>query len=260
MNGGKVSEIGRWLAFTISTLYFGLILLEFILSLNGRSLCSEKSCTIISSITGSEKEMLLAGMVYFGTLSVLLALGRFSIAALLSLSGLSAEIVFLMRQALEYHTWCSFCLIIAAGVVAVAVLSFALVKPSLNEVVISGSMIGSFILAFLLTSIPLEPIRQNKVLIYSPSCPHCKRVIQFCKEQGIELSLCRETNVRGILYCLGVRGVPALLVREKDSVRIIEGERDVIAYLSQRRQKEAVFPFPAFDQENGICSVEKKCR
>jgi len=245
-------------AFAISLAYLILLLAEFLLHLQGKSLCQESSCRVVMGFSGSEKEMLIAGMVYFALQVVFLATDRLSLSALLSVCGISAEAVFLMRQAFEYHTFCHFCLIVAAGVVAVAVLSFALVKPSLKEAVISGSMIASFTTAFLLTAVSFEPIRQNKVLIYSPSCPHCERVIQFCKEQGIELSLCRETNVKGILYCLGVKGVPALLVRQNGELRIIEGEGKVVSYLAGLTESQKSL-IPELFQEGGVCSVGKRC-
>jgi len=245
-------------AFAISLAYLLLLLTEFLLHLQGKSLCQESSCRVVMGFSGSEKEMLIAGMVYFALQAVFLLTNRLSLSALLSVCGISAESVFLLRQVAEYHTFCHFCLIVAAGVVAVAVLSFVLVKPSLKEAVISGSMIGSFILAFLLTTVPLEPIRQNKVLIYSPSCPHCERVIQFCKEQGINLSLCRETNVKGILYCLGVKGVPALLIRQNGELRIIEGEGKVVSYLAGLNESQKSL-IPELFQEGGVCSVGKRC-
>ena len=185
-----------------------------------------------------------------GLLSLLLLLRKFPLAALLSLSGISAELVFLMRQFLEYHTLCQFCLVVAAGVIAVAVFSFSLVRLSLREVFMTASILFSFSLAFLLTRIPVSPITSDKVLIYSPSCPHCERVIQFCKEQGIDLSLCRETNVRGILYCLGVKGVPALLIRK-------QGEGNVMAYLLEKENEQNLLLFP--QQDEGVCSVGKTC-
>ena len=245
-------------AFAISSAYLLLLFAEFLLHLQGKSLCQESSCRIVMGFSGSEKEMLMAGMVYFALQAVFLATDRLSLLALLSLCGVAAESVFLLRQVAEYHTFCHFCLIVAAGVVAVAVLSFALVKPSLKETVLSGSMIASFTTAFLLTAVSFEPIRQNKVLIYSPSCPHCERVIQFCKEQGIELSLCRETNVKGILYCLGVRGVPALLVRQNGELRIIEGEGKVVSYLAGLGESQKSL-IPELFQGEGVCSVGRKC-
>ena len=153
-------------AFAISLAYLLLLLTEFLLHLQGKSLCQESSCRVVMGFSGSEKEMLTAGMVYFALQAVFLLTEAVSLSALLSLCGISAEAVFLMRQAFEYHTFCHFCLIVAAGVVAVAVVSFVLVKPSLKEAVISGSMIASFTTAFLLTAVSFEPIRQNKVLIY----------------------------------------------------------------------------------------------
>jgi len=245
-------------AFAISLAYLLLLLAEFLLHLQGKSLCQESSCRVVMGFSGSEKEMLIAGMVYFALQAVFLLAEAVSLSALLSLCGISAEAVFLLRQTFEYHMFCHFCLIVAAGVVTVAVVSFILARPSLKEVVISGSMIASFTIAFLLTAVSFKPIRQNKVLIYSPSCPHCERVIQFCKEQGIELSLCRETNVKGILYCLGIKGVPALLVRQDGEVRIIEGEGNVVSYLAglSESQKSLI---PELFQEEGVCSVKKKC-
>ncbi len=58
---------------------------------------------------------IIAGVIYFGTCSVLIALRRFSLAALVSLCGVSAESVFLMRQCFEYHTLCAFCLVWQVG-------------------------------------------------------------------------------------------------------------------------------------------------
>ncbi len=68
----------------------------------------------------------------------------------------------------------------------VAFLSFGLVELSSREMFLAGVILASFELAFSLTSVPLEPIKKEKVLIYSPQCPYCERVLDYCKQQGIK--------------------------------------------------------------------------
>ena len=239
----------RKLAFAVSTAYFILLSVELILSFSGKSLCTHSSCLTVDALTLSHKLVVSMGALYFGLFLLLLCL-RSRLIILLGFSALASEAVFLLRQALEYRLFCPFCLIVGAGVISTAILSFIIERVDLDTFETAFFMLLSFVAAFTITKVPLEPIRESRVLIYSPTCPHCEKVLEYCKSKGIDVSLCKETNVRGLLYCLGVKGVPALLIRQRNEIKIIEGQEDVMASLNQEQQ----IPFPFLRHENGLCS------
>jgi hypothetical protein len=85
-------------------------------------------------------------------------------------------------------------------------------------------------------------------------------VLEYCRQRHIDVSLCRETNIRGVLYCLGVKGVPALLVREGSEVKIIEGETSVVSYL-EKANRPVTTPELFFGiQPSGVCTPGAECR
>jgi len=248
----------RKLALLISSVFFILLSVELVLSFFGKSLCTHSSCLAVDALTLSHKLVVSMGVLYFG-LYFLLAFFKKRDLFLLGICGISAELIFILRQALEYHIFCPFCLLVAAGVILCSILSFVLEPMRLEVAEASFFTLISVALVFTLTRVPLTPLKQNRVLIYSPSCPHCERVLEYCKEKGIRLSLCRETNVKGLLYCLGLKGVPALLIKEGGEIRIVQGEENVISYLSagtQAGMSGESFSLPF--KNSGVCT-ERGC-
>jgi len=249
-------------ALAMSFIFFSLLLAEFILSLQGKSLCTTSSCLTVDALSLSHRAMVLLGAVYFGLFCLLLLKRNYLLIDALSMSGVCAEVIFLLRQALEYHIWCPFCLVIATGVFATAFVA-ALISPHTKEhALLCFCLTASAALSFSLTRLPVKPIKGSRVLVYSPGCPHCRRVLQFCRQRYIDISLCRETNIRGVMYCLGVKGVPALLVKQANEVRIIQGEQSVVAYL-ERSNKAATSIVPEMlfgTQPSGVCTPGTECR
>lgn len=72
-------------------------------------------------------------------------------------------------------------------------------------------------------------------LFYFPSCPFCQKVLKFCEENRVELSLCNtreNSDYREELIRKGGKGqVPALEIEGK----ILYESNEIINYLSQSR-------------------------
>ena len=250
--------VKRYIQLGVSLGFCVLLAIEFFLSLHGKSLCTQQSCRSVDFLSPAHTLMVFLGIVYFLTYALGVLTGRDWLIETVSLCGVSAETILFLRQACEYHTFCVLCAVVAAGVFTTAAFG---IRTRRDTAVCFACILSSAVL-FALTAIPMRPVKQNVTLIYSPSCPHCERVLQFCRQKGIDLSLCRETNVRGLLYCLGIKGVPALLVKEKGGVRIIEGESSVLAYLggiqkpSPQITPESLFGPPRSD----ICTPGAECQ
>lgn len=264
---------------------------EAFLNLKGRAFCELSSCLIVGELTRlSHRSMVLLGLGYFAVFSVLLILvlrGQRLEGLLLLMvsSGLGAETVFLLRQAFDYHLWCPFCLTVALGVVGSAVpVLWHFRHFRYPAVGFLGALLGIMV-AFYLTSISLAPLEEvafsafperppssDLILIYSPKCPHCHEVLEFCKKiPEINLSLCPREKALGLLRLLDLKGVPILVIKEPPRVRILQGSGAIIAYLRERfpRPVKAPGPIPPgatempgllIPETGGVCSeLQPKC-
>jgi len=265
---------------------FGLSI-EAFLNLKGRALCKLDSCLIVGDLTRfSHQVMVLLGLSYFVVFSgfLFLVLRRWKLESLLSFmasSGLGAEAVFLLRQGFDYHLWCPFCLTVALGVIGSAVPVLWHFRRSKHSAVSLGGILLGITVAFYFTSISLVPLEEvafsgkpssGLILVYSPKCPHCHEVLEFCKKiPEINLSLCPREKALGLLRLLDLKGVPILVIKEPPRVRILQGSGAIIAYLRERfpRPVKAPGPIPPgatempgllIPETGGVCSeLQPKC-
>ncbi|OAQ20870.1 hypothetical protein [Thermosulfurimonas dismutans] len=261
---------------------------EALLNFKGRAFCELSSCFIVGELARlSHRSMVLLGLGYFAVFSVLLILvlrGQRlgGLLLLLASSGLAAETIFLLRQAFDYHLWCPFCLAVALGVVGSALpVLWHFKYPVVGFL---GALLG-IVVAFYLTSISLIPLEEvafsafperpsssGLILIYSPECPHCHEVLEFCKKiPEANLSLCPREKALGLLRSLDLKGVPVLVIKEPPRVRILQGSGAIIAYLRERfpRPVKAPGPIPPgatempgllIPETGGVCSeLQPKC-
>ena len=260
--------------------------IELFLTLKGKSFCEASSCLVVGELARlRHREMVILGLAYFLGLLILLAFWRperdlFRKGLVLWVGGgFFAELVFLMRQALEYKLFCPFCLVVGAGVLLSGVAIFYFFKSSLS--ILLGALGGLF-LGFYLTVNPLTPLKEQAfpafperpqvpdlILIYSPDCPHCHEVLDFCQKlPKANLNLCPKDKALGVFRILGLSGVPVLIVDRPPRWEILEGSGPIMAYLKERFGAQALPETPEnlnglfIPETGGICSdlQPEKCQ
>lgn len=251
--------------------------IEFFLNLKGQSFCEASSCLVVGELARlKHREMVVLGLIYFFGLLFLLVLRPWNKGLTLwAGGGLFAELIFLLRQALEYGIFCPFCLVVGLGVFLTAapiLYYFRFSAPSFL------GALGGLLLGFYLTASPLTPIKaqafpafperprvSDLILIYSPDCPHCHEVLEFCRKlPKANLNLCPREKVPGIFRMLGLAGVPVLLVDSPPRIEILEGSGPILAYLRKRfaEQETPLAPSEPFEglfipETGGVCSEFK---
>ncbi len=264
-------------SFFVALFWFLGLSLELFLNLKGQSFCETYTCRVVAEFSLLDhQEMVLLGLFYFGGLLFLLGSnlpGKGRMLLIWSTAGLSAETVFLLRQALEYRLFCPFCLGVALGVFLA---TGALLKDLGRDAGVPSSLLGALIgltAGFLLTVNPLLSLRaeaqpafpdrppvEDLYLVYSPRCPHCHEVLEFCRSiPRANLNLCPKEKARGLFRLLGIQGVPVLVVIHPPRWEILEGSKSIISYLERRF--EVSQPASPLDlllpQTGGVCSELK---
>ncbi len=278
---------GRLFKFTllVSLVFVAGLSVEAFLNLRGRALCELNSCLIVGELSRiSHQSMVLLGWGYFLSLVLLSLMAlrgiRWAPGALLFVvsAGLMGEVVFLLRQTLEYHLLCPFCIVVALGV-GLTALPVIFYHRRLHSV---GTLAG-VLLSFYLTSVSLSPLEKtmrpafperppvnNLILIYSPDCPHCHEVLAFCQQlPEANLNLCPKEEAVSLLRALNLKGIPVLVVKEDPlRIKVLQGSGPIISYLRKRFPTSAQSPtlLPPTETEllipetGGICSeLQPKC-
>jgi len=219
-----------------------LTLIELVMEFNHSSLCHSEGCRTVDSFAGSEILVVTAGFLFFASLILLsffrsFRYGELVIDFLLVLAS-TIEGYFLGFQAFVVKTFCHFCLVVAA-IVFTALLYRLFVLKRISLVVGLFSSLAVFVTVWFVNPfIGVLPEAQY-VLIYSENCPHCHKVLEFCRSKGIDVVPVEVGEIRGLCRCLGVKSVPALICNASDRKEIVIGENQVIRRLSEVFVSEA---------------------
>jgi len=219
-----------------------LTLVELVMELNSTSLCHSEGCRVVDSFARSEILMVTAGLLFFASLTVLSFFRSFYygelIIDLLLILAFTVEGYLLGFQAFVVKTFCHFCLVIAA-IIFTALLYRLFVLKRINLVVGLFSSLAVFVAVWFVNPfIGILP-EARYILIYSENCPHCHKVLEFCKEKGIDVVPVEVREIKGLCRSLGVKSVPALVCSAPDKKEIVIGENQVIKKLSEVFVSEA---------------------
>jgi len=213
-----------------------LTLAELFVRLNSSSLCHSEGCGVVNSFARSELLLVAAGFLFFVVLTVLSLFrssryGEPAIDFFLILASV-VEGYFLGFQAFVVKTFCYFCLVVAAFIFA-ALLYRLIALKRLNLVAGLFSSLAIFTAVWFVNPFIGVLPEAEYVLIYSKDCPHCHKVLEFCKEKGIDVVTVEVSEIRGLCRSLGVRSVPALIRNAPDRKEIVIGETQIVKRLSE---------------------------
>ena len=218
---------------------FLIAVFEIILKLNNKTICNTKGCALVDSFTKSELLMLVFGAGLFLLLFILSILKKekiFSVSiqhviSFIVILALTIEGYLVGFQLFVIKEYCLFCLTVA-GLIFISAIYYLFVKKiKLVSLAFVSFLVVLFFTWFVNPAITVLP-KNKYVLIYSEDCSHCHKVIDFCKERGIDIVKVEVNQVKGALRCFGINSVPALVCDFDNEKNIVVGYESIIQKLN----------------------------
>ena len=238
-------QLSKWLNVALRAvlaLGVALTLVNFLLELGGKRLCHSEGCLVVDSFSKSDPLMNLLGLLFFGAALAGELLGAVNLSGLLLTLALVAEGYLLGFQLFVIGKLCHFCL-------AVFTLVFVSNLLYLFRNLAEGRDVKATLLGFLgfLTVLFMvwfvnpqigELPKGENVVIYSPNCPHCERVLSYCRSHNINATFVNINREKGLCHSLGLEEIPILIHREGGKLEIIVGDSRIIPYLREKYERK----------------------
>ncbi len=268
-------HIDRKIFFLVALISFGGAVFcgaEVALSFLGRTLCQTETCRIVETFSLLSRPVLsgLAALYFLlqGIGALYLWRGKDSFlrpVVLIAAMAIGVESILFLRQFVDYHLHCPFCLTVAGF----TLISAGIILLVSQRLAVFGAVIG-VAAAMILTPISLQPLSQAStkhihrgaptekwLLIYASDCPHCHKVLSFCQNlKDIDLKLCPKDKALAFLQILGIKGVPVLIVDRDGEKKILVGSGLILSYL--KGQEKVAFPASLLTP-SGVCEENRKC-
>lgn len=255
---------------------------ELIAKLTGSgSFCRSDGCSIVSSFVGNTELLLIgSGILFFGLLLVASFKdqknqknqknqkdhknqknhsGKFT--GFLLMGALAGEGYLMAFQVFTLREACLFCFIVGA-----LILIYAFFELWGNWTLVLNSAMA-FLAVFALGAVVNNPVSKGiseneTVLLFSKDCPHCLKVIDFIKENGLNVRTCDYRCQRGLLATLKIEELPVLVASPKNSKKeIYIGADNIIPVLAQDIHPRSLFNLPlerenkTEEQDTGACRI-----
>lgn len=210
---------------------FLLISSEIILKFFGKSICQTEGCRIVESfVVGGEKVLLIAGLILFAVLFLISISKKFHIFhSTILIAALSAEGYLLAFQSFVIKEFCIFCLTVFVILLLASIVRLLHGRKEIAFAFVS--LISVFFISLIVNPQIREIPSSQYVLVYSKDCPHCKEVIQYCKQLSIPVHLLEARDMGGALKSLRINSVPVLLCNEGQEKKFIIGVDKIKEYL-----------------------------
>ncbi len=272
------------------------IIQAYLLYSTGNGICFNDGCEIVEKLTTIPALYFnLVGAAFFGFVFFCSLISCINdsdnsekYTCLLLSAALAAEAVLIFFQWSVARTFCSYCLIIFSFVLLLNLLSGweQIVRGLL---IFCAVLIASFSLQFDAggagKALPFGTIAQykeegnskNLLLIFSGSCPHCEKVIDFLQEETTcnvafnpvekldhfnfeDAIIKKDYDPRatiGFMRSIGMNGVPILIAPGEDAeLLILNGTNEIIPYL-RRQCRTSQLLIPEL-QEKGMSVISNK--
>jgi len=220
-------------------LLLGYIATETYLKLQHTSLCGEVGCKLAGELLNFDAIYLN----YFGLAGVfsLIILGLFSLKSKVSetlfFMGLYGAIAFeatiISYQFVANPEPCIFCLGVISSLLLIALFSHAK-HFGITLATVVAIFIGMHTLG--ISKNKNFMIENGTYLIHSESCPHCKKVKAYMKENHIDYTpiSTKEASARNFLKFAGITSIPVLILKEKLERKLIVGDKKIITYFESK--------------------------
>jgi len=211
------------------------IAVETYLKLQHSTLCEQTGCKLAGELLNFNALYLnyfgmagLGGLMLTGWLSLKRKTMQNLFYALLY-AGVAFESVMIAYQFYANPTLCSFCLGIWGGLLFTALLSapkkLLFAMPAIVSLFVS---LGSLSIVKNKSFVTQD----GTYLIYSESCPHCKKVKQYFAQNSVAYTAItvQSANARAFLKFLDIGTIPVLIIKDKTQTTILKGDTQIIAH------------------------------
>jgi uncharacterized membrane protein/glutaredoxin len=240
-----------------------LNILELFLLSAGKTLCSSQGCKIVDSFArfGNSFMCLLGTFLFLSILVIYLwelkNRNKNLLLDLILIVALTGEGYLIGFQLFGVGHICYFCLTVFLTILGLTLLRFFDKRPIVGLGILGFLSVG--FLTFIVPPKGFTPLPKTKyVLIYSPTCPHCRKVEKFLDNKGINYRKVPYKEVLNLLLSMETEKIPVLLVREKNKSLFLIGEEEIYNFF--RKKNFFQMPLNWYKPPQGACSLfESKC-
>jgi glutaredoxin len=149
-------------------------------------------------------------------------------------SSLLFETIMLGYQYFASPEMCKFCMGVYTFLVIITLLSskkyFLMVIPAVISLIVSLSFLAIPKSASFVT-------KSGNYLIQSPSCPHCKKVKIYLKDNDINFTKLNidDIEARNFATFLNFKTIPILVIKDGKNVNIINGDKNIIKFFDKKK-------------------------
>ena len=226
-------------------LFFIYVTTEAVLKSFHSTLCESTGCLLADSLLRFDSIYL--NFIGVADALVVLVLGWLSFNKKISeklffmvlVASLLFETIMLGYQYFVSPEMCKFCMGVYTFLVIITLLSTKkyslMVIPAVVSVIISLSFLA-------LPKSQAFVISDGNYLIQSVTCPHCKKVKKYLKENNIEFTKLSidDIEARNFATFLNFKTIPILLIKDGKSVQIINGDKNIINFFDNKSQNISV--------------------
>jgi len=223
------------------------IAVETYLKLNHTSLCGEVGCKLAGELLRFNP--LYLNYLGMGAVFTLLILGYFSLKSkilerlffIVLYSAIAFETTIIGYQFIANPEPCIFCLGIYSLLLLIAAFGHFKRFAAVLAVTIS-IFFGLNTLA--ISKNKTYTVNDGLYLIQSASCGHCKKVKKYFKKNNIEYTpiSVNEVSARSFLKFVNISSIPVAVIKNKNGVRLIKGDKDIITYYTKQNMSETIEP------------------
>jgi len=238
-------------------LFFLYIAIETVLKLFGSTLCHSDGCTLADSLLNFDSIYLNFIGLFDALMIVIVGWLSFkkkiddAFFYLVIFASLAFESIMIGYQFFVSPEMCKFCLGVYTFLIVMTLLS------AYKRLVIVIPVVISIWTAMSFLAMPKTEafvIKNGNYLIQSPTCPHCKKVKEYLKENHIEftkLSI-EDVEARNFATFLDFKSIPILIVKEGKNVKIINGDKRIINSFSKPKAPIPQATTPSKTEDNVV--------
>ena len=221
-------------------LFFLYIAIETVLKLFGSTLCHSDGCALADNLLNFDSIYLnFIGLI--DAIMIVVA-GWFSYKKkidefffyLILFASLAFESIMIGYQFFVSPEMCKFCLGVYSFLIVMTILAVTKRLLIVVPVVISIWVAMSFLA---MPKTEAFVIKDGNYLIQSPTCPHCKKVKEYLKENNIAFTKLKieDVEARNFATFLDFKSIPILIVKDGKNVQIINGDKRIIDSFSETK-------------------------
>jgi glutaredoxin len=222
-------------------LFFIYVTAEAVLKLFHSSLCESTGCLLADSLL--KFDSIYLNFIGVADALIILLLGILSfnkkvsekLFFLVLVISLLFETIMLGYQYFASPQMCKFCMGVYTFLFVISLLSlrkyFLMVVPAVIALITALSFLA----------IPKSQafvVSNGNYLIQSPTCPHCKKVKGYLKEQHIDFTKINIADIeaRNFATFLNFKTIPILLIKDGKNIQIINGDKNIIDYFENKKK------------------------